>query len=123
MAASSSSRRPAAKKTAARSNVRALSDTPGKVDFNLDTYEREGEIPEPFSMVVAGRRITLADPHEMPWQDLADIDDPFEVVDKFMTPADAKFFLEQRIEAFKLQGFMRAFQTHYGIGTPGNVAG
>jgi hypothetical protein len=109
--------------TGAKRNVRALpaGDKPTGVTLNLDTYEREGARPEPFVIVVGGRRIEMSDPAEMDWQDLVDVNDPFAVAETFMSEEDAEYFLEFRMPAHKLQAFSRAFQQHYGLGSPGNA--
>ena len=125
MAASSTPRKPRTTTRKPSSRARALSavdgDTPGGVDFNMDTYEREGERPKPFTTVIGGRRIVLSDPTNLDWQDLADMDDPFELADKCMRPEDRDYFLEHRAPAYKLQAMAQAFQKHYGMGNAGNA--
>lgn len=102
----------------AAARPRKISDTPD-VDFNLDTYELEKR--KPFAFVLKGRRIELADPAELDWHLLADVDGPEELAEVCMTEADRKFFLAQPLAAGKLNELMLRFRRHSGMGTPGNA--
>lgn len=96
------------------------SDKPAKVAFNLDTFERENA-PEPFVIVLGGRRIEFADPQDLDWQDLMEIDDPDELTEKCLSAEDKVYFYSQKIEAFKLRELLERFRDHYGLGSPGNA--
>lgn len=113
-------RKSAARKPASVSRIN--SDTPAGVKLNLDTYEHEAERPEPFAVVVGGKRIILNDPFYLDWQDAADVDDPFELAEKCMSEEDREHFLETRLPMWKLQKLVEAYQEHYGLGSRGNVS-
>ena len=111
MAASPRSRKPAAK---------TATDLPANVALNLDTYELEDNERGPFTFVLGGKPITLIDPRQVAWQDLADIDSPYGFAEACMTEKDREHFLEHRLPAGKLNELMRRFRAHYGMGEPGN---
>ena len=111
MAASPRSRKPAATTTP---------DLPADVAINLDTFELEDNERGPFTFVLGGRRITLIDPRQVAWQDLADIDSPYGFAEACMSEKDREFFLEQRLKAGVLNELMTRFRSHYGMGQPGN---
>lgn len=92
-----------------------------KVHLNLDTYEGERGVEEPFAFVIEGRRIVLLNPRDVAWQDLAELDDPYALAEICMTEEDGNFFIEQRMPARKLEALMQAFQKHYGLGSRGNA--
>ena len=101
----------------------ASADRATGVTLNLDTYEFEGERPEPFVAVVGGKRLVFSDPMLMDWQDAADVNDPFELAEQCLSEADKKHFLEHRMPMHKLKKLVDAYQEHYGLGSPGNGEG
>lgn len=93
--------------------------------FDLDALERE-DTGDAFTFSVAGREITLLDPQEMDWQDLATLNG--EDASQFFGAAiedddDADFFLDQAMPAWKLDKLMTAYLKHYGMPTPPKSGG
>ena len=93
------------------------------VHFNIDTFEREGGSKEIFAAVVAGKRIQMTDPVELDWQDLNNLDSPDEFLAYCFSEEDRKYFMAQKIEAWRLNGLMDAYMKHYGLGDKGKGRG
>lgn len=102
-------------------SVRAVNDAGGDIDLNLDTYEREGGPTKPFSAVVNGRKITMHDPQNVPWQKLVDLDNPDDFAELVIAEEDREAFLDEPLEAWKMNLLMERFRQHYGLGDPGNA--
>lgn len=93
------------------------------VDLSLDDLEKENP-RTPYTTKVAGRVITLNDPQDIDWLVLVDIeDDPTLFVTNCMSEEDANFFMDQRIESWKVNILMDRFMKHYGLGSRGKGRG
>lgn len=93
----------------------------GTIMLDLDTETRD-DTKETFAFGLKGRRIVMTDPVEFDWQDLANLEDELEFVDLAMTDEDAKWFLAQKLPAWKMRKLMKDYQQHYGIEDPGKAA-
>lgn len=105
----------------AKSNVTPIADKPAPVAINLDTLELEKGNDVPFVAVIAGKRLTFTDPTEIPWQDLAGLENPYEFADVALEDeGERETFLETRVPVKKIQALMKAYRDHYGLGEAGN---
>ena len=91
------------------------------VHFNLDTYEREGKVAEPFVAVIGGKPITMNDPVDLDWRDLEKIDDPDTFAELVIPEDEQETFLGAKMKAWQLNGLMDAYMTHFGLGSRGNA--
>ncbi len=89
---------------------------PREIDVDLDSMERDKSYPT-FRFAVAGREIDFTDPAELDWQDLLKLDEESEFIQLAMSPEDSKFFLEQKVPAWKLRKLMKMYQDHYELET------
>lgn len=92
--------------------------TAKKVALDLDTLEREGDIPEPFPIRVKGRVIVLRDIQELDWQDVAAIGHSRNAhlfFQKAIHEDDYEHFISARIESWKMERLMQDYLTHYGV--------
>jgi hypothetical protein len=93
-----------------------------KIDFNLDTIEREQHYA-PFTIVVADRRMTLVDPKEIDWKDLLDIEQPIQFLSHvFASDEDKAFFKQQNFPGWKLDKMIEQYTKHYGLTNQGGGA-
>ncbi len=99
--------------------------TPGPATpaLDLDALEREGA-PDPFDFVLEGKRYIMSDPKSVDWQDLlAAMSNPVMFFRLVLPADDQALFFQTRLSAWKMQKLMEAYQTHYGMPSPGNAAG
>lgn len=107
-------------RTSTRSAAAQDQDKPAKIFMNLDTLEREGELPEPYGFMVGGRPYVLTDAQEVDWQDLAAaMQDPVNFFRKALPAAEAARFLATRIPGWKMQQLIKGYLEHFGLGIPG----
>ena len=90
-----------------------------KINLNLDTVERE-QVYEPYVVVVDGHPITMTDPKDLDWKVLLTIDRPSQFFAHVVSDEDKQIFKKAMIEGWKMEMLLRDYQTHYGLGTPGN---
>jgi len=108
--------------TAARS---PRSATASKIDLDLDTLERE-TAPDPITIKVAGRKITLVDPFEIDWQVLAMIDTgqaPMTTMQEIIPAEDFEHFLSAKLKGWQVNEIVTLWRERYTTLTPGNSAG
>jgi hypothetical protein len=86
------------------------------IDVDLDSLERDKTYPT-FRFAIAGREIDFLDPANLDWQDLLKLDDETEFISLAMAKEDSKFFLEQKVEAWKVRKLMKLYQDHYELAT------
>lgn len=92
--------------------------TAKKVALDLDTLEREGDIPEPFVVRVKGKPITLADIQELDWQDLAAIAQGRNAhlfFQKVVHADDYEHFIAAKISSWKMERLMETYLEHFGV--------
>lgn len=92
-----------------------------KVHFNLDTYEREGDVAEPFVAVIGGKAVTMNDPVDLDWRELEKIDDPDTFAELVIPDSEREAFLDAKMKAWQLNGLMDAYMAHFGLGGRGNA--
>lgn len=93
------------------SNVQQL---PGRISIDLDTATRpEKDIKPPFVANVNGREITMIDPAEVDWRDLALMESPGEFLRFALSPEDRKYLLEQELPGWKFERLMEAYYNHF----------
>lgn len=100
------------------------SDTPSPVSLNLDTLEREGDVPEPFVVVLGGERFVFRDIQDEDWQQVADIDEnnPQEAL-RLLLGDDYEKFAAHKMKLWKLSRLLDEWRTHIsGVG-PGEGRG
>jgi hypothetical protein len=95
----------------------SASDKPGPV-FNLDTLEREGEAPEPFSFVANGERYTVADLESGDWRLLAS-GDPAQTLQGALGDEQYAKFTKKATPMWKVNRLADAITAHFGLGEPG----
>lgn len=89
---------------------------PREIDVDLDSLERDKTYPV-FVFALAGREIEFNDPANLDWQDLLKLEEESEFIELAMTADDSKFFLEQKVPAWKLRKLMKMYQEHYELET------
>lgn len=98
------------------------SDKPTPISLNLDALEREGT-PDPFSIVLGGRRIIMADAQEVDWQTLmASMSAPRAFFRLIVPPDDQAHFFAASLPTWKMRSLMNAYTEHYGLTDEGNPA-
>lgn len=100
----------------------AENQTP-KVNLSLDDLEKENR-KDPYRITLRGRVIELQDPQDIDWLVLAELeDDPVRFVTECMTDDDADFFMEKKLESWKVEELMKDFMRYYGLGGRGKGRG
>lgn len=85
-------------------------------DVDLDSLERDKTYPV-FVFQIAGRKIEFKDPSNLDWQDLLKLDDETDFIELAMEDEDSRFFLSQKVEAWKVRKLMKLYQDHYELAT------
>ena len=84
------------------------------VDLDLDTVERpEKDQIRPFVFNLAGRQITMTDPAELDWLDLAELENPVELIRHCCSREDRDHIVAQAMPGWKLGKLVEAFMQHY----------
>lgn len=87
--------------------------TPGVV-LDLDAMERPAkDVKPPFVVRVGGKDITFADPSELDWKDLVDINHPGQLVGISLSRADRDHILTTDLPTWKFGELMDSYYTHY----------
>lgn len=95
-------------------NVRHLPE-PGVV-LDLDIEERPAKDVKPaFVAKVGGRNITMSDPSDIDWRDLASVEIPQDLLRVAMAPEERDFLVQQALPAWKFNRLMEAYYTHYDL--------
>ncbi len=86
-----------------------------EVDLDLDTLEVP-QATRPFAAKIRGRRIEFADPQNLDWQTLAQIDHPILFLKYCVNAEDREFIREQAgISGREFNALMTAYQEHYNV--------
>ncbi len=94
----------------------ATAPTVTEVTFDLDAVKRPKEdVKEPFTTRIEGRVITMLDPEEIDWQDLASITAPTDFMRFALSREDRTFLFDLHMEGWKLGRLMEAYMNHYGL--------
>lgn len=95
-------------------NVTRLPE-PGVI-LDLDSVERKpSEIKPPFVVSVGERKITMDDPSEIDWRDLASVEIPADLLRVAMSSEDRTYLVSQALPAWKFNRLMEAYYTHYDL--------
>lgn len=90
----------------------------GKINgLNLDTLQREGEAPEPYTFAFQGRPFVIENPDELPWQDVAAVD-PRKLVPVLRQLLGAEQFPEfakHPLPTWKIRQLIQSVYAHFGI--------
>lgn len=88
---------------------------PGVI-LDLDSEQRpEKDIKPPFVIHIGGQNVTFADPSEIDWRDLADINHPGQLLRVALSSDDRKFLNEQALPTWKFNRLLEAYYTHYDL--------
>lgn len=92
------------------------------VALDLDTLEREGDTPGPFTFIHDGDTYSMVDPQEVDWQDLlSGLRNPVLFVRFAMSAEDQKRFFAKHVPAWKMNKLMGAYSDHFGLPDLGNA--
>ena len=86
---------------------------PGVI-LDLDVEERD-DAKEPFVAKVAGRNITLQDPSDIDWRDLAEIEIPADLLRVAMSREDRQHLQSTPMPSWKFNRLMESYYTHYDL--------
>lgn len=88
---------------------------PGVI-LDLDLEERDPkDVKPPFVTKVNGRNITLADPGEIDWKDLAGVEIPADLLHVAMSSEDRQHLWKADLPGWKFNRLMEAYYTHYDL--------
>lgn len=89
--------------------------TPGVV-LDLDIEERDPkDIKPPFVVTVGGKSVTMADPSEIDWRDLAQVDVPQDLLRVVMSSEDRLHLSGLALPGWKFNRLMEAYYNHYDL--------
>lgn len=92
-------------------NVTQLPE-PGVI-LDLDIEEKPNA-KDPFKVKVGGKVITFADPDDIPWQDLATVGIPADLIRVSMKKEDAKHIQDQtKLPTWKFRKLMDTYYSYY----------
>ena len=84
--------------------------------FNLDEQTRPAEdVKSAFEFIIGGRTITMIDPKEMDYRDLASIEEPSDLMNVALSAKDSEFVAGQEIPTWKFKALMDAYYEHYDL--------
>lgn len=104
----------------------ARSIKPTKIHLALEELDSENDAREPFTFTLPGdpKPITFIDPQNLPWQDLLNLENPYDLADLCIeSEDDRRRFLENPLNGRNLAKLTQAFRAHYGMGTQGKSRG
>ena len=93
-----------------------MTDATKPIVFDLDAEVRPAsEIKPPFVFTLKGREITMADPADMDWRDLAAVEEPSDLIEGALSYDDREFLANQELEAWRFNALMEAYYNHYDL--------
>ena len=96
------------------SNVTTLPQ-PGVV-LDLDIEERDAkDVKPPFIVNVGGKTITLQDPTEIDWRELATVEIPADLLRVAMSKEDRTHLQNLALPGWKFNRLMEAYYNHYDL--------
>lgn len=96
------------------SNVTHLPE-PGVI-LDLDLEERDAkDVKPPFIVKVGGKAVTFADPTEVDWQDLADVQVPGDLLHVALSREDRQHLASVALPTWKFSKLMEAYSAHYDL--------
>jgi len=88
---------------------------PGVI-LDLDVEQRpEEDVKPPFVAKVAGKNITLLDPSEIDWRDLAEVEIPADLLRVAMSREDRQHLQNTAMPSWKFNRLMESYYTHYDL--------
>lgn len=88
---------------------------PGVI-LDLDAAERPADdVKPPFVVKIEGRTVTFADPSELPWQDLAAVEAPGDLIRIALSREDRQHVSAASIPAWKFNKLMESYYIHYDL--------
>lgn len=94
-----------------------------KVQFNLETAEREKSY-EPYTVALTGGVvITMTDPAELDWKEILLIENPSDFFKFCVSDEDKDHLRKEKIPGWKMRLLIEDYQRHYGLDKPGNGSG
>jgi hypothetical protein len=95
-------------------NVTRLPE-PGVI-LDLDAEERDPkDVKPPFVAKVGDRNITMADPSEIDWRELASVEIPQDLLRVAMSKEDRNHLQRTALPGWKFNRLMEAYYTHYDL--------
>lgn len=95
-------------------NVTKLPE-PGVI-LDLDAEERNPEdVKPPFVVRVGDRLVTFADPNEIDWKDLAEVEIPVDLLRVALSKDDRAHVSKVEMPSWKFNKLMEAYYSHYDL--------
>ena len=95
-------------------NVTRLPEPGVVLDLDLETRP-DKDIKPPFVVNVEGRKLTLQDPTEIDWRDLAAVEIPADLLRVAMSREDRNYLQGLALPAWKFNRLMEAYYNHYDL--------
>lgn len=96
------------------SNVSHLPEPGVILDLDLESRP-EKDNKAPFVVKIGGKSVTFADPTELPWQELASVEQPVDLIRAALNREDRNHVYETNLPAWKFNRLMEAYYTHYDL--------
>lgn len=96
------------------SNVSHLPEPGVILDLDLETRP-EKDVKPPFVVNVEGRKVSLADPTEIDWRELASVEQPVDLLRVAMSREDRNYLYDLALPAWKFNRLMEAYYGHYDL--------
>lgn len=92
-----------------------------KIQFNLQTIEREKTYTPYVVALSDGTTITMTDPAELDWSEILMIENPADFFRFCVAEEDKPKLRKEKIPGWKMRLLIEDFQRHYGLDTAGNA--
>ena len=96
------------------SNVSHLPEPGVILDLDVETRP-EKDVKPPFVVNVEGKKVTLQDPSEIDWRDLAAVEIPADLLRVAMTRDDRQYLTSLALPGWKFNRLMEAYYLHYDL--------
>ena len=95
---------------------------PGVI-LDLDLEQRPAkDVKPPFVVNVEGKKVSLADPTEIDWRELATVEQPADLLRVAMSKEDRNHLYGLALPGWKFNRLMEAYYTHYDLEEKINAA-
>lgn len=95
-------------------NVTHLPEPGVILDLDAETRDPK-DVKPPFVAKIGDRNVTLQDPTEVDWRDLAAVEIPADLLRVAMSKADRNYLQGLALPAWKFNKLMEAYYTHYDL--------
>lgn len=95
-------------------NVSHLPEPGVVLDLDLETRP-EKDVKPPFVVNVEGRKVSLSDPTEIDWRELASVEQPVDLLRVAMSREDRNYLYDLSLPAWKFNRLMEAYYSHYDL--------